>query len=316
MNTPIECRVMRIESLSSRVKRFTLVPVAGPAPAFSGGSHVGVVLETPAGTIRNFYSLVSSPYDQTCLQIAVQREPTSRGGSAFLHSAVHVGDTIGITPPRNFFPLVRTARRQLLIAGGIGITPFVSQVETLLRWGTPFSLLYLHRGPDAPFLAELRARIGGRLMAHDSARAGRIGIESLIESQPLGTHLAVCGPAALIDTVTTCTRALGWPAGNVHSERFSAGPAAETRPFVAHLARTGVEIPVGADSTLLDALESAGVAVPYSCRIGGCGTCEIPVTAGEIDHRDHCWSADDHADGTRLLACVSRALNGKLVLDL
>ena len=66
----------------------------------------------------------------------------------------------------------------------------------------------------------------------------------------------------------------------------------------------------------LEAIEKAGIPVPYSCRVGGCGTCELRVIRGDIDHRDHCLPPEDRAAGRSLISCVSRAANGELVLDL
>lgn len=313
----MRARVASIESITPRVRRFTFVTDRGAFPAFSGGSHVGIALPTPGETRRNFYSITNSPWHRGYLQIAVQRDPASRGGSAWLHESVGEGDELEISPPQNQFPLVRTARRHLLIAGGIGITPFLSQIATLERWGAEFELHDIFRGKEnAAFLPELRAAIGDRLIACDTEAGPRPDISALLARQPLGTHVYVCGPAALIATIVETAGALGWPKSQIHFERFAAAPQPETRPFVARLAKSGYEIHVPPELTLLEALERAGVSVPSSCRIGGCGTCEIPVADGEIDHRDHCWTDDDRACGKRLLACVSRARNDHLHLDL
>ncbi|MCK9909627.1 2Fe-2S iron-sulfur cluster binding domain-containing protein, partial [Microbacteriaceae bacterium K1510] len=70
------------------------------------------------------------------------------------------------------------------------------------------------------------------------------------------------------------------------------------------------------DQTLLEALLKAGVRVPYSCRVGACGTCEIEVLAGEVDHRDVVLSDQERDKQDRILTCVSRARSGKIVLNL
>jgi dimethylamine monooxygenase subunit B len=310
----MKARVARIEGLTPRVKRFTL---AGALPSYSGGSHIGVVLPVPGGTIRNSYSITSSPYQRDFIQIAVQLAPESKGGSVWMHEALHEGAELEITTPFNQFPLARDARRHLLIAGGIGITPFVSQIESLARWGAPFELHYIYRGENnAAFLPELQARLDSRLVRHNTPATPRPDLFALLGTQPNGTHVYVCGPAALIDAVLETATALGWPESHVHFERFGAGLLPAARPFVAKLAKSAREIHVPQDASLLEVLEHEGVSIPFSCRIGGCGTCEVPVAGGEIEHRDHCWTAEDRACGTRLLACISRAKNGHLVLDL
>jgi ferredoxin-NADP reductase len=313
----MKTRIARVENLTSRVKRFTLVAESGVVSACSGGSHIGVILPTPAGTIHNSYSITSSPYQRGHLQIAVQRAEHSKGGSVWMHEFLREGDELEITAPRNQFPLARNARRHLLIAGGIGITPFVSQIESLRRWGAAFELRYIYRGEEnAAFLRELRGTLDGRFVGHNTPATPRPDLHALLGAQPNGSHVYVCGPSALIDAVVETAATLGWPKNHVHFERFSAGPLSGTRPFVAKLTRSGREIHVPHDATLLEMLEREGVAIPYSCRIGGCGTCEVPVAGGEIEHRDHCWTDEDHSCGTRLLACVSRAKNSHLILDL
>ncbi len=53
-----------------------------------------------------------------------------------------------------------------------------------------------------------------------------------------------------------------------------------------------------------------------SCREGTCGTCETPVLAGEVDHRDSILSPGEQAQNDVMYICVSRAACPRLVLDL
>ncbi len=81
----------------------------------------------------NAYSLLSSPHDTSCYQIAVRLEEHSRGGSRFLHQQVKVGDRLTISTPNNLFALIPSARKHLFIAGGIGITPFLSHGRVAIQ---------------------------------------------------------------------------------------------------------------------------------------------------------------------------------------
>lgn len=118
-----EVHVNQIEPLTEQVKRFTLVATDGkPLPAFTGGSHVIVQMSDGDNEYSNAYSLLSSPHDTSCYQIAVRLEEHSRGGSRFLHQQVKVGDRLTISTPNNLFALIPSARKHLFIAGGIGIT--------------------------------------------------------------------------------------------------------------------------------------------------------------------------------------------------
>src|SRR5687767_12754220 len=121
--TTIPVRVAEAERITPLVKRFALEPGDGvPLPAFSAGSHVVVTMRRGDRVHRNPYSLIGRPGDRSRYQIAVRRAERSRGGSAFLHDHAVIGTALEFTPPVNSFPLIRQARKHVLIAGGIGIT--------------------------------------------------------------------------------------------------------------------------------------------------------------------------------------------------
>src|SRR3546814_4917974 len=75
------------------------------------------------------YSLCNVPGERDRYLIAVLRDPNTRGGSAFMHDCVQQGDNITISQPRNLFELERDARRSILFAGGIGVTPILAMAE-------------------------------------------------------------------------------------------------------------------------------------------------------------------------------------------
>ena len=138
----------------------------------------------------------------------------------------------------------------------------------------------------------------------------------LLERQPLGTHLYVCGPSGMIDGVLSMARDAGWPDQNLHSERFLAPPAGSR--FRVVLQRSNKEISVGEHQSILEAIEAAGVQAPFLCRGGACGQCESAVVScdGALEHNDHYLSTTDKASGRRIMICVSRLQGRELVLDL
>jgi dimethylamine monooxygenase subunit B len=178
-------------------------------------------------------------------------------------------------------------------------------------------LHYAVRGPEhAAFLGELERREAGRFRMYYRSANERIDFNELLARQPLGTHLYVCGSAAIIESATKAARAWGWPESHVHWEQFSAPPVGE--PFDVHLARSNLEVHVVPDQSLLESIEAAGVEVPYLCRGGVCGFCrtEVLELEGELIHNDHYLSAEEKASGKVIMPCVSRARCKKLVLDL
>jgi ferredoxin-NADP reductase len=313
----IEVRVEEIRDSAAGVRELTLVPCSGDhLPTFSPGSHV--IVHLPGDPqVRNAYSLASAPWQQTSYRIAIRRVDTGRGGSRHLHEEVSVGDLLAIEHPRNHFLLPARAGRLLLVAGGIGITPFVSWVHQLHADGTPFELLYAGRGDGSErILDELRGQPTGSIRTFSNRFELMAAISEALGCQPLDTHLAICGPSAMMDAVVEAADAAGWPAERVHLERFVAeGGAME--PFRVVLGADRREIEVTAEQTLLEALEQAQVNVPYQCRRGVCGECLTGVLEGDPDHRDVFLSPEEREDGNKILPCVSRcALGATLVLDL
>jgi len=95
----------------------------------------------------------------------------------------------------------------------------------------------------------------------------------------------------------------------LHFERFAAPPVVDGEAFTVTVASSGTTIAVAADETLLSALQRAGVAAPYSCQQGFCGTCRTKVLDGPVQHRDTLLTEPERADGLMLI-CVSRAAAG------
>ncbi len=241
----------------------------------------------------------------------------SRGGSHFMHDEVRVGSRLEIAHPVNLFGLDKIARKQVLVAGGLGITPFMAQLQDLHAANVPYEMHYSVRAPEhAAFRDLLIEQEGDRVrMYYDSANE-LIDFEALLSSQPLGTHVYVCGPAGMIERVIGTARACGWSDTHIHWEQFSAPPVGDA--FDAFLARSKLKIHVLPDQSLLEAIEAAGVDVPYLCRGGVCGFCHTRVVGveGELVHNDHFLSNEDKASGKYIMLCVSRARCKNLVLDL
>jgi ferredoxin-NADP reductase len=310
--------VTAIEQVTPLIKHFKLAAADGGAlPAFSGGSHIIVVMRTAARIHRNPYSLLSSPHDLDHYEIGVRRMEESRGGSHFMHDEVKVGSRLEIAHPVNLFGLAKIARKQVLIAGGIGITPILAQLADLHGGEVPYELHYSVRSPEhAAFVDRLREREGDRVHIYYDSENHAIDFDGLLSAQPLGTHVYTCGPAGLIKRVTGTAKSWGWPDSHIHWEQFAAPPVGDA--FEVFLARAKIPVHVPPDRSLLESIEAAGVEVPYLCRGGVCGFCRTRVLEldGELQHNDHFLSDEEKARGQSIMPCVSRARCASLVLDL
>lgn len=312
----ISVRVREITELAPTLKRFSFEPAhGGTFPTAPAGGHVMLTLRDGGRVMKNAYSLVSAPGERARYDIIVRKVAQSRGGSAFLHSKVAPGDVLEMARPLSLFSLASTAKKHLLIGGGIGITPMLSFLAELKARGARCEMHQLAALDEAPVFERLLAPFSddAEIRVHSGGRA-TFDLAALLARQPLGTHVYVCGPHSLMDAVTATAAALGWPKGKVHKESFGGDTAG--LPFKAVLKRSGIEVEVGENETLLEAIEAAGVSAPCLCRGGACGECATAVEEGEVDHRDDFLSAEEKAAGKLVMLCVSRARGPRLVLDL
>ncbi|MGY2078258.1 PDR/VanB family oxidoreductase [Blastococcus sp. SYSU DS0828] len=305
-------RVTRIEAVTDRVRHIVLTDPEGRSLAgYAPGSHVVVT----AGGTRNAYSLTGSGIAPGDYRISVLRTGDG-GGSAWLHDVLRVGDLLPVEPPRSAFRPELAARKAFLVAAGIGVTPILSHLAAARAWGRPVEVVYGYRRGEAAHLEEVR-----ELAGHDLVEAqGRVALAGALRErmavQPWGTHAYACGPTPLLDLFTATARATGWPPARVHLEHFQARELSPGRPFTARLRHSGRELPVPSGTSLLDAVLGAGVDVPHMCRQGVCGQCLVPVAAGRVEHRDLVLDDSDRQSSTHMLACVSRAADTHLELDL
>jgi vanillate O-demethylase ferredoxin subunit len=229
-------------------------------------------------------------------------------------------DRLHVSLPRNLFPIAKTARRHILFAGGIGVTPILSMARQLSKSEADFAVYYSVRSQrEAAFYKEL-VSLGKHvsLLADGRAAAQAVLIEALSQVSH-DTHLYACGPSDYIHTVREIARRQGWSDSQFHSEAFSATPLPPEgieRAFTVRLARTGVTIPVAEDETVIHALKAHGFSIPSSCEQGICGTCLTKVISGVPDHRDQYLTDDERDTNTEFLPCCSRSKSHELVLDL
>ena len=312
--TTVTTIVEAIEDAGPDVKLFSLVdPDRWELPPFRAGAHID--LRLPGGMVRT-YSLCNDPADDKCYRVAVKREPAGRGGSAKLHDQVRVGDMIGVSLPRGGLILDAAISRFIFVAGGIGITPFLSAAALLLRTGRPdFTLHLLARGePPLPRLVAPFVQ-SGHVILHDTTTAGRPDLAALIGLPAPKTAIGCCGPAGMIDDFERASR--DWPGERVHVERFvpPALPAdPNARPYTLALARSQIETRVEPGQTMLAALLDLGIDIPASCCGGICGACKVDWLEGSPVHRDRVLSPAERARS--LMVCVAGSAGTRLVLDL
>jgi ferredoxin-NADP reductase len=284
-------------------------PLGAGLPPWEAGAHIDVVL---GPDLERQYSLCGDPADRGTWRIAVLREPDGRGGSAYAHERLGVGDRVRVRGPRNRFALV-PAPRYRFVAGGIGITPILPMLAAAEAAGAGWTLLYggRNRGSMA-FTGEL-GRYGDRVTLAPRDETGDLDLPSVLAGVSEDTLVYCCGPGPLLDAMEERC-----PAALLHVERFrprDRGTGGETE-FEVVLERSGRTLTVAPGVSVLDTVRAAGVEVLHSCTEGTCGTCETDVLEGTPDHRDSVLTDADRETGGTMLICVSRCLGERLVLDL
>jgi ferredoxin-NADP reductase len=312
--TTVKTIVEAIDDGGPDIKVFTLVdPDRWELPPFKPGAHID--LHLLGGLVRT-YSLCNDPQDNARYVVAVKREANGRGGSVLLHDKIGVGDVIGVSLPRGGFDVDETVTRYVFVAGGIGVTPYLSIASYLRRIGHPDFRLHVIARDHMPLDRLLAPLIdGGRIVLHRTSDTGRPDIAALLGKAASGTAVGCCGPEGMIRDFEHATA--DWPAASVHVERFVAPTLAvdpDAKPYTIALARSQREVPVRAGQSMLAALQESGIAVPTSCCGGICGACKVGWLEGEPVHRDRILSAYERE--RYLMVCVAGADSERLVLDL
>ena len=311
----IEVIVSAVLPLNDLVTRFEFKRKDGNHfPTFSAGAHTVVHMRDGDRQRLNPYSLMSDPADTETYAISVRRDDEGRGGSLFMHNNVKVGDAMEITYPVNLFSLDLRAKKHVFLAGGIGITPFMAMIAQLERSSDSWELHYSVRTEAlGTYVDQLVSKYPNKVRIYYDDQSQSINLENLLDGQPLGTNVYVCGPKGMIDWVHKTAAAAGWPDANVHSEEFTAPQPG--KEFQVRLCRSEKTITVGENESLLEAMEREGVDAPFLCRGGACGQCETNVVSsdGEFIHRDHWLEPDEHDN--KIMPCVSRFIGKSLEID-
>jgi len=288
-------------------------------PSYAPGAHLELLLSE--GKIRQ-YSMTTPSGDRQKYVIAVLLHANSRGGSKEVHQSIHLGQTVLVRPPKNFFPLVQNTSEVILIAGGIGITPLMSMAREMVNSGRKFTLHYFAKSREhaafAKAIEDSKLTKFSNFYFELNRNPDRALFSEIIGDAQVNKHLYVCGPAEMIALVQSTALGKGWNAAHVHKEHFSAEVShrEDDTAFDVQLFRSGKVIRVNKGETVAAALEKNGIYVPTSCAQGVCGTCLTKVLEGSPDHRDSFLTSEEQATNSVFTPCCSRANSSKLVLDI
>ena len=290
-------------------------------PDFQPGQHITLQLDTPDEPTLRSYSLTGSAEQRNRrgYQISVRRAltrddqaPALPGkGSGFVHERLKVGDRLLARAPSGVFILpVRSRRPLVLIASGIGITPFLNLLESLAGRQDPPRILLLYgnrNGTGHAFKERLKALVESLptvtllnfysqpgdddQRGKDYDMAGRVSAAAIAQSLTQQRALFyLCGSAQMMADLRADLEQRGVPRFDIQQETFKSPITPVITPgqqFDVHFSRSGITARwVSEDGPLLSFAEKLGVRLPSGCRVGQCESCAVKVVQGSIVHLD------------------------------
>ncbi|MEU8773277.1 iron-sulfur cluster-binding domain-containing protein [Streptomyces sp. NPDC048606] len=304
--------VSAARALTPTVTQYWLTHQDGdaPLPAAVPGQHVTLRVGPRVKT----FTVVAA--DEDGYELAVRTR--ERGGQRdHVSPRLHVGARVRVGEPGGRFTAENPAPFSHFLAAGVGVNPILALLESgrVRDW----RLVYVDRGAaEFPFLDRLHALAAaqnGTVVVFDTAAHGRPDWTAVVTGIPTGATLGVCGPPAMVAQVRAAVELVPGTR-SLATDGPSAGSAGDVPASVeVECAKTGVTFEFGQNQPLLDALQSNGVPVPSSCRQGICGTCEVQVHDGRIDHRDEVLTDQEKDESRYMIPCVSKSIGERLVLN-
>ena len=276
--------------------RIGLEPAGGEEfPYFRAGQFITLSCRAGESFLSRPYSIVSSPKEalEGKLEIMVQRKGIF---STFLFDEAPAGTELWMGEPSGDFyhDSIRDRKHIAAIAGGSGVTPFLSMIKAIREGSEDFRLTLIYGArtkAHIPFDPDEFAGKGVEavvVLSEEEAegyRHGFINADLLKEYIDDDTSVFMCGPDAMYRFVRKELESLGFDATRIRQERNSVGDreVSEIKVFrlTVHIRDAIYELDAVNNETLITALERAGIPAVVRCRNGVCGFCHSRVLNGE-----------------------------------
>lgn len=338
--TPLRCVDIIAEAPS--VKTFRFAATDGSWFRYRPGQFITVELPAPGGTVYRTYTLSSSPTRPQLCSITVKAQGNSIG-SRWLLESFKVGATLKAFGPAGDFTLKDAPTKLLLVSGGSGITPMLSMTRHLFDTAAKVDIRFLHFGrapADLLCRGELESMAASwpalklRWVVEDDSGApwsgptGRIdrAMLSLLCPDVASRDVFCCGPEPFMKATRDAVTAIAGSLSRYQEESFQptapapAPEAATAAPAVGDcevsFTKSKRSVKIGGDATILSAAQAAGLAIPYACQMGLCGSCRVMKTEGEIAMQHDGGISDDEIAEGYILACCSKPASASIAIDL
>jgi ferredoxin-NADP reductase len=324
-------RVVEILPQTATAKTFCFERVDGPLPPFRAGQYVNVMVKVEGVRTSRPYSISSAPGAQR-LKLTVRNKPEGFV-APYLFNELKVGDVLETTGPAGHFyyePLI-DGEDLVFLAGGSGITPFMSMIRDTVQRQRPLriKLLYGSRAPeDVIFWGELEkfavsySNFTFSLVISEPPE-GYGGLKGFLDSKAItqlvgdikGKTFYVCGPRAMHDFCKAALKEMGVPQRKIRRELYGppddvskdpGWPEGLSKDMVFEVEVAGKKMILAkAGEPLLNALERSGLVVPTLCRSGECSSCRIRLLEGKVFMPTQATLRESDRKGGYIHSCVS-----------
>ena len=277
---------------------------------FSAGQYLSVSLKVGNATLTRPYSISSSPKEalQGWYELTVKRAPHGLASNYILDNWT-VGTEVEVSAPEGLFTYepLRDAPTVVGIAGGSGITPFVSLAKAVADGDEDFNLELLYgctHEKDILFRKELdeiaakcpRVHVTYVLSADNAegCEEGHLSAERIRARAPEGEYsVFICGSQGLYRYFDTQLPLLGLRRKFIRRELFGeyrdpsadegyVAPKEDTCSVTVLLRGETYTFTAPVEDTLLVSIEKQGIPAPAKCRSGECGWCRARLVSGEV----------------------------------
>ncbi|KAK4501180.1 hypothetical protein PRZ48_006986 [Zasmidium cellare] len=300
-------------------------PIPISQPEFDPYAFAQIKFGPDLGISRS-YSIVEGTLQEFSLGVALDDQ--SRGGSAYLHNHLKIGDSIEMSPGANPKAVENdktceeegSEAERTVIIGGIGVTAFMPSIRDWEAKGLPYHVHYAVRSPEeAAFLDEIHAN---KVTLYAKSKNERLNINQVIpplqSDSTCPARIFSCGPSRMMKACEHRAAELGYPEHMVHFEDFSAAGGDDLGPeFEVEVDEPDADrhetLKVPSDQSLLDVLNDAGFDVLFSCKNGGCGACKVTLCSGKVDFQSTVLKAEEKKSAMQ--SCVDRGV-GKIRIEI
>ena len=269
-------------------------------PFFRAGQYVSLQGRVGESVVSRPYSIVSSPRQALANELVLG---VADAGffSGWLNREAKPGDRFRMSEPTGEFhyETLRDKKQIVCIAGGAGITPFISMARSMADKDEPYEMILFYGARDEAHLAyqaeldELCQKTGLRVVyvLSDEEKSGFAHgfitadlMEQFVDIKECTFFL--CGPKAMYDFIDSQLASYQLPVKAVHRDAACCPnlkiDAPRTFRLTVHIRDEVFTMDAAEHETLLTAMERAGVPAPNKCRAGGCGYCHSKWIAGEF----------------------------------